>query len=119
MIFALNLTLNFSSNVHTFLFSELSLKGHLLIKDTNYTITFSMSAIRHCASVEAMFLIVFATRCIGLSCHFSFSQQIIECAAVKFELEKKELLASSGVGRFFVYTHSSTAKHYLGLKVLE
>ena len=42
------------------LFSELSLKGHLLIKDTNYTITFSMSAIRHCASVEAMFLIVSA-----------------------------------------------------------
>ena len=103
----------------TFLFSELSLKGHLLIKDTNYTITFSMSAIRHCVSVEAMFLIVFATRCIGLSCHFSFSQQIIECAAVKFELEKKELLASSGVGRFFRIHSQALPSITLVLKVHE
>ena len=57
LVFALNLTLNFSSNVHTFLFSELSLKGHLLIKVTNYTVIFSKFCNSTLCFVEALFLI--------------------------------------------------------------
>ena len=113
-VFLLQLGLSFFFLLKVSNFSELSLKEHLLSKDTNYTITFSMSAVRHCA--EAMFLIVFVNSTCIFLLPFFICQQIIECAAVKFEPEKKELLASSGVGRFFVYTQSSSTEHYLGLE---
>ena len=109
--------MNFSSNAHTFLFSELSLKEHLLSKDTNYTITFSMSAVRHCA--EAMFLKLFANAACIFLLPFFVCQQITECAAVKFEPEKKELLSISWVGLFFRIHSQALPSITLVLKVHE
>ena len=89
--------LNFSSN-----FSELSLKEHLLSKDTNYTITFSMSAVRHCA--EAMFLIVFANATCIFFCHFSFVSRSQNVRPWNSSLRRKNCCLFPGSGYFFVYT---------------
>ena len=84
----------------------------MLSKDTNYTITFSMSAVRHCA--EAMFLIVFANAtCIF--CHFSFVSRSQNVRPWNSSLRRKNCCLFPGSG-YFSYTQSSSTEHYLGLE---